>query len=301
MISVIIPHFNQPQLLDVCLASLAGQETGGHEVEIIVVDNGSTALPADVLSRFPTARLLSETETGPGPARNCGVRAAKGDILAFVDADMTAGPGWLLAITAAFRDPAKVILGGDVRISHRDDGRPTALEAYESEFSFRMEHYIRRQNFTGTGNLAVRREVMAAVGPFAGMGVAEDRDWGHRATAKGYPITWVPEMLTYHPARTTFAELARKWDRHTAHDFELRVAKPAGRLRWALRTVAMALSPLPTLPRVMLSQRILGGMAGRLKAFAVLTRIRLYRAKRMASLVFAGNSNRMAGRWRDQG
>lgn len=301
MISVIIPHYNQPEMLDRCLASLAGPAAGGHAVEIIVADNGSATPPEAVVARHPGVRLVVETEQGPGPARNAGIRASQGEILAFIDADMEASPGWLAAIAARLADPAAQVLGGDVQILHRDPARPTALEAYESEFSFRMEHYIRSQGFTGTGNLAMRRSVYDAVGPFAGMGVAEDRDWGHRATAAGYRIDWAPEMLAFHPARTTFAELARKWDRHTAHDFEMRVTGLAGRAKWILRTVAMALSPLAHAPRVFGSARIHGGLGAKLRAFAVLARIRLYRAKLMASLAFAGSADKVVSRWRNQG
>jgi glycosyltransferase involved in cell wall biosynthesis len=266
-----------------------------------VADNGSTTSPEGIVARHPGVRLIVETEKGPGPARNAGIRASGGEILAFIDADMEASPGWLAAIAARFDDPATQVLGGDVQILQADPARPTALEAYESEFSFRMEHYIRAQGFTGTGNLAMRRAVWDAVGPFAGMGVAEDRDWGHRATAQGIRIDWVPGMLAFHPARTTFAELARKWDRHTAHDFEMRVTGLASRVRWIGRTLAMALSPLAHAPRVFASSRIRGGVGAKLRAFAVLLRIRLYRAKLMASLAFAGSADKVVSRWRNQG
>jgi len=47
----------------------------------------------------------------------------------------------------------------------------------------------------------VKRSVLETVGPFAGLEKAEDRDWGRRATAMGYEITYVPQMRVYHPAR----------------------------------------------------------------------------------------------------
>lgn len=301
MISVIIPHFNQPDFLARCLMSLQGQDAGGHEVEIIVADNGSTTPPAEVVGRFPGVRLIEEPTPGPGPARNRGASLARGEILAFIDADCVAGPGWLAAIARRLDAPKVMILGGDVQILYADAARPTAIEAYEAEFGYRMEHYIRNQNFTGTGNLATRRKVFDDVGGFAGIGTAEDRDWGQRAFARGYPIDWAPEMLAFHPARHSFAELARKWDRHTAHDFELMLTRRFGRLRWILRTTAMAASPLAQVPRVLRSARIRGGWRGRLMALAVLARIRLYRARLMLPLIFARDAGDMSGRWRDQG
>lgn len=300
MISVIIPHFNQPEQLDRCLASLQGQDSNGQPVEILVVDNGSHQMPRDVVAKYPDVRLLQEVEPGPGPARNFGVTQSKGEILAFIDADCVAAEGWLAAIAKHLgAESSADILGGDVRILHKHPERPDPLEAYESEFAFRMEHYIKKQGFTGTGNLATRRAVMLEVGPFGGIDLAEDRDWGQRARAKGYAISWVPDMLALHPARQDFSELARKWDRHTAHDFALYMARPLGRLKWGLRSLAMALSPLGSGLRVLRSTRIKGGISGKLKALAVLTRIRLYRSRKMLGLLLHRAGQHVDTRWRD--
>ncbi len=304
VLSVIIPHFNQPDLLARCLAALTGQmATGqmaaGHPVEIIVVDNGSRELPQAVVDRFPGVRLAREATPGPGPARNHGVSLSRGGYLAFIDADCVAAPDWLAVIAGRFdRDPAAEVLGGDVRILHADPARPTGIEAFESEFGYRMEHYIKGQNFTGTGNLAMRRAIFDRVGGFAGIGVAEDRDWGQRATAAGVRISWEPAMIAFHPGRDSFAELARKWDRHTAHDFEMILARRFGRLRWIARTAAVALSPLAQIPRVLRSGRIGGGLRGKLLALAVLMRIRLYRARLMVPLIVARDASRLSARWR---
>jgi len=298
MISVIIPHFNQPDLLARCLASLGPQQAAGHKVEVIVIDNGSRQMPVDVVARFAGVRLDQEVTPGPGPARNHGVSLSHGVILAFIDADCVAAPAWLDEIARQFADPDVMVLGGDVQILHADPARPTPIECYEAEFGYRMEHYIRDHNFTGTGNLAMRRKVFDEVGGFVGIGLAEDRDWGQRAHAHGIRITWAPQMLAYHPARQDFAELTRKWDRHTAHDFEMILARPLGRLRWLVKTLAVALSPFAHVPRVLASRRIKDGVRGKLLALAVLFRIRLYRARLMVPLLFARDAARLSARWR---
>ena len=293
-ISVIIPHLNQSEDLGRCLESLIGGSL--RPDEMIVVDNGSRSLPEAVCAAVPSVRLLSEAEPGPGPARNTGIAAATGDVLAFIDADCIADPGWLAAIAREMVDPAAEILGGDVRIALADPPAMTALEAYESIYAYRMDRYIEREGFTGTGNLAMRRAVMEAVGPFRGLAVAEDRDWGQRATRLGRRLRYVPDMRVYHPARGSFDEIFRKWDRQTAHDYVQARGVRGGRLRFLAKALAMPVSPLLELPQVSTTDRI-GGAKTRWRAFTALVRVRLHRAKRMAWLLAGGDPHSLSGAW----
>jgi GT2 family glycosyltransferase len=295
-VSVIIPHLNQEDQLRACLDALHAQ-TGASEseVEIIVVDNGSRRLPSKVCDTWNDVTLLSEGIPGPGPARNRGVAAATGDILAFNDADCRADPGWIDAIVGALSRPDRPIIGGDVRVGYETPGRPTFLEPYENIYSYRNHEHI-REGFSGTGNLATFPEVWADVGPFGGIDISEDRDWGLRAGAKGYAIAYVPEMIIYHPARKSFAELTRKWDRHIAHDYERIRPKPLGALRWLARAAALAGSPLIELPTVATSPRV-SGPKERWLAFLCLARIRLYRAGRMLAVLARGDGRAISGAW----
>lgn len=293
-LSVVIPHLNQPQMLARCLASLAAGSRAPDEV--FVVDNGSREMPVAICAGHPGVTLLSEATPGPGPARNRGIAAATGDVLAFIDADCIADPGWLVAIEAQMADPAAQILGGDVRIALADPARMTMVEAYETVYAYRMDRYIARQGFTGTGNLAVRRAILADVGPFAGIGVAEDMDWGRRATARGYRLRFVPQMRVYHPARANLTELAVKWDRHLAHEYIAARSAPRQRLKWLAKTLAMPFSPLAELPQLLTTDR-LTTPGQRALALAALTRIRLHRARRMAWLTLGGNPETLAGAW----
>jgi hypothetical protein len=189
-----------------------------------------------------------------------------------------------------------MVIGGDVRIARRDPERATMLEAYESIYAYRQEEYIARQGFSGTGNLAMARHVFDAVGPFCGIERAEDRDWGQRATRAGVSIQYVPEMIVYHPARQSFAELCTKWDRHVSHDLEAVAPGLAGRLRWLARTAAVAASPVFEARRLLTSRRV-GTTRERLLAAAALVRIRTYRAHRMLSAIAGGTGAHSSRRW----
>ncbi|MEZ5776897.1 MAG: glycosyltransferase [Paracoccaceae bacterium] len=287
LISVVIPHFNQEAYLRRCLETLHAQQGCRAEREIIVVDNASNELPEAACKAFPGVRLLSEKTPGPGPARNTGAQAAKGDVLAFIDADCHADPGWLAAIETAFALPDREIIGGDVRVDYADPARPTFIEPYEAIYSYRNEKYI-AHGFSGTGNLAMRPDILKHVGPFAGVGVAEDRDWGLRAGALGYRIDYIDDMIVYHPARNSFSELTGKWGRHIAHDFRDQASGLSGKLRWVAKAAALAVSPLIEIPTIIRSARLHGGKE-RALAFLCLVLIRLYRSAAMLrTLVTAG-------------
>jgi GT2 family glycosyltransferase len=292
-VSVIIPHFNMPDALDICLTSVRAQALDG-DVEIIVVDNGSRQLPETVVARHPGVRLLSEPTPGPGPARNTGVAAARAPLLAFIDADCRAEAGWLAAaVTALEAAGPRGVVGGDVRIDVADPAHLSPVAAYESVFAYRQRMYIEKQGFSGTGNLAMHRDVHARVGPFSGIGLAEDRDWGQRATAAGYRIAYVPAMRIYHPARPDFASLQVKWQRHIAHDWAEHVAAGRPAWRWRLKAAAMPISVLVDGLRLALSDR-LSGLANRWRGITVLARLRLYRGAEMRRVMAAGGDD--AGR-----
>jgi hypothetical protein len=95
----------------------------------------------------------------------------------------------------------------------------TMTEAYESVYSYRMDRIYRARGLYLHREPCSTRAVLAEVGPSAGIGEAEDRHWGRRATVKGYRVRFVPEVKFYHPAQETRADLFHTWDRQCAHDY----------------------------------------------------------------------------------
>jgi glycosyltransferase involved in cell wall biosynthesis len=285
IISVIVPHLNQQGSLEACLGSIDAQTLDRGLFEVVVVDNGSKQLPETVIRRHAGTRLFQELEPGPGLARNRGVKEARGAVLAFIDADCRAHPDWLrVAMNVMSATDENTILGGDVQI-WRDKGKiVSAIEAYECVFAYRFKLYIERHNFSGTGNLVVRRSDFEKVGPFAGISIAEDIDWGKRAHAAGCIFRYVPEMIVYHPARQSVRELFVKWDRHLQHAVNLSDGTMAWRMRWVARAIAVFASPVVDWPKVISSDRI-QGFSARSKALATLIVIRAYRGWRMIALL----------------
>lgn len=95
MVSIIISTYNEESDIEKCLESLSQQTY--KEMEIIVVDDGSRDNTVQKLqnSKTPKLQILKQNHKGAGAARNTGAREAKGDILVFVDADMTFGKDFI--------------------------------------------------------------------------------------------------------------------------------------------------------------------------------------------------------------
>ncbi len=108
-ISIIIPVYNEEEVIRNCLASLTRQ-TIAKEMEIIVVDDGSTDETLDEIRETRSEiqvrrqgvgiKIFRQNHLGPGAARNLGAGQAKGDILVFVDADMEFAPDFVAKLVA---------------------------------------------------------------------------------------------------------------------------------------------------------------------------------------------------------
>ena len=285
LISVIVPHLDQQDYLEACLLSLEAQTLEQPLFEIIVVDNGSISPPHAQVSRHPGVRLLQEATPGPGPARNHGAKFAAGGILCFIDADCRADPNWLEVVLRTFNSaPEGIILGGDVQIWRDDKQRYTAIEAYESIFGYRQKMHVERFGFSGSGNLAVRTADFEKVGPFAGIMLAEDKDWGNRARAVGFKFKYVAQMIVFHPARPSLEQLCVQWDRLIRHALTMTRQGSHWRIRWTARAFAVLASPFVDIVEVAKSPHI-SGWSARFKAFVVLVVIRSYRAWRMMAML----------------
>lgn len=294
--SVIIPHLNQVGFLARCLDSLLVQSID-MPFEVIVADNGSTVSLVDIQAAYPGVRWVVEPTPGPGPARNAGIALARADILAFIDADCRADPDWLAtAVATVQQDPDRGAVAGNVLVDCIDFDRMTGVEAYETVFAYRFKMYVEKKGFAGTGNLAMARSVQQQVGGFAGIGVAEDVDWGQRATARGFVFTYQPAMRIWHPARPDFEALRLKWCRHIAHEFAAHRGNARSLLRWYARAAAIIVSIVPDTVRLLVAPRV-GGLGNRWRGIGVLARIRWYRAVEMRRIVGSDGSASGATAW----
>ncbi len=98
-VSIIIPAYNEEKVIGQCLESLENQSY--KDIEVIVVDDGSTD---KTIEKVKGLQLLKQTHKGPGVARNLGVKQASGEIVVFVDADMTFDSHFIEKLTQPIRE-----------------------------------------------------------------------------------------------------------------------------------------------------------------------------------------------------
>lgn len=283
LVSVVVPHYNDLEGLQACHARLEAQTWPRAGFEIIVVDNNSSCGLEAVRRAAPSATVILEREQGAGPARNAGVAASRGQVLAFLDSDCVAEPDWITEGVAAL--DRYDFIGGQVKVFARAPQRPTPVEAYEIVFNFNFRRYIETVGFTGTGNMFVFRDVFDRVGGFRN-GVSEDMDWSFRARSLGFRLGYAERAVVGHPARRDWGELERRWSRMLSEHRETARARRFGGWVFAAKAALMPVSILPHAVTVLASPKLAGGRA-RLGAVAILARLRLWRAVRMLRLATA--------------
>jgi len=113
LISIIIPTYNRPQQLALCLQALARQHY--PHFEVIVVDDGSQTRLFECVDNFRDQldiTLLTQDNAGPAAARNTGAAQAKGQFIAFTDDDCQPDANWLKNLAACFKENPDAAIGG---------------------------------------------------------------------------------------------------------------------------------------------------------------------------------------------
>lgn len=241
LVTVIVPTYESEASLDACLQALERQTLGADRVEVLVVDNGTRRLDQAMRARHAGVHWLTEEVPGSYAARNRGIAAARGDVLAFTDADCVPEPSWLERGLAALQaDPSLGVVAGKVVLFAKDARRPRGAELWDIEYGIDNETFHAKQQFGATANLVVRRSVMETVGPFdAKLKSGGDRDWGRRAAALGIKQAFVADVVVLHPARRTLRAVVAKARRVTGgrHASGLLPGGKALVRRWASNTL----------------------------------------------------------------
>jgi glycosyltransferase involved in cell wall biosynthesis len=240
LVSVIVPVRDDAEGVATVLGALLEQRYPVGRYEILVTDNGSRDGTRDVVKRQARlhpdrVRLLTEFEKPTSyAARNAGIAAARGSILAFTDADCVPEPDWLRGGVDALESTGAAYAAGAIDIQFRN-GAPGIWEFYDAVGKLKQREYMEEAGFGATANLFVRRSAVAEHGTFCDDLVSGgDYEYGRRLARAGELGVYAPEARVRHPARSTAAEVLGKERRilRGRNQLEARGLLEHGQLTW---------------------------------------------------------------------
>lgn len=211
-VSVIIPIYNNTGCLRDCLEMLERQDYDPDAYEVIVVDNGSFQSPYQIVSCFPHARLVAEPRKSSYAARNRGILAANGKILAFTDSDCIPSSDWLKKGVHRLKEIQGCgLLGGRIELFFKNPSRPTLVERFEKLTAFPQKQNVEKSRFSVTANLFTTRNVMEHVGMFdPNLKSGGDVEWGNRVHRNELELIYADNVVISHPARRSLHQIFKK-------------------------------------------------------------------------------------------
>jgi glycosyltransferase involved in cell wall biosynthesis len=238
-LSVVICSHNGERMLPSALEGLRGQSLDAKRFEVIVVDDGSTDATASIATAHGARVVRLDPNRGIAAARNAGVSAARGAIVAFTDDDCEPEQDWLAALVVSFADPGTEGVGGQVRPASNDGfvlrylavRRPLAPLGGDllssANLGYRLWLYLRTAVGSGAplaagaslysvvgANMAFRRELIFELGGFDEAFVfgGEEEDLCRRAHARaaGARLLYEPAAVVRHRFEPTLRDTLRR-------------------------------------------------------------------------------------------
>jgi glycosyltransferase involved in cell wall biosynthesis len=192
---VVVPTRDRAGYLDVTLRSLRAQDLT-EPYELIVADDGSTDATVEVAERAGARLVRSPRGGGPNTARNAGVEAAAADLVALVDDDIEAPPGWLRAIVeGAERHPGADAFGGPIR-ARLEGPAPRACGREEPPItSLDLGAADREVELVWSANMALRGAAYERIGGFDERFSTggDEEEWLRRLRAAGGRVVYLAE------------------------------------------------------------------------------------------------------------
>lgn len=221
-ISIVVPVYRGGEKFRRCLASVAALSMRPHEL-IVVCDGGDDG--SEEAARAAGARVLHtpRPRSGPAVARNLGARDATGDLLFFIDADVTLPPDTLEVVQRTFRQHPHI--AGCIGSYDDAPGEPNLLSQYKNllHHHIHQRSKLRQRGFWGACGV-IRRPIFLALHGFDerfGRPCIEDIELGYRVTQAGHILLlekslqvkhlkkWTPWSLL----KTDFYDRALPWTR----------------------------------------------------------------------------------------
>jgi GT2 family glycosyltransferase len=201
-VSVVVCAYNAETTLDACLTSLEGLRYPDYEV--IVVNDGSTDNTGPIAESYPRARVIHQDNRGLSAARNVGIAAAAGEIVAFTDSDCVVDPDWLTYLVGTLGSSGFPAVGGPNLPPPEDSLVASCVAAAPGGPLHVLLNDEEAEHVPGC-NMAFRRKVLEEIGGFDPLyrAAGDDVDVCWRLQDRGHRIGFSPAAMVWHFRRNT--------------------------------------------------------------------------------------------------
>jgi len=199
LVSIIIPVFNRPTMIVRAVQSVLNQLY--RPLEIIIVDDGSTDNTLDVLKTLNTThdevRILTQTNAGPGMARELGRKAAKGEYIQYLDSDDILLPNKLALQVAALQQSPEcdVAYGKTERLVEGANAQRQAWKLTGSHRETMFPEFV-KSRWWGTSTPLYRQRIVNQIGPWLPLINEEDWEYDCRIASLGTRLAYVDEFVS---------------------------------------------------------------------------------------------------------
>ncbi len=213
--SVIIPVFNRPEEIDELLESLTKQID--QDFEVIVVEDGSEIKCESIIEKYSQQLALSYhyiKNSGPGQARNYGMRKSSGNFFIILDSDCVIPPQYISEVKKEIETTHADVFGGP-------DRALDSFSAIQKAINYSMTSFFTTGGIRGgkrkidkfyprSFNMGIKKTVFESLGGFSLMRFGEDIDFSIRIYQAGYKVQLFPEAFVYHKRRTDFKKFFKQ-------------------------------------------------------------------------------------------
>jgi len=221
IVSFVVPTYNEERNIEKCLSSVLFQDYPRDKMEILIVDGMSSDKTVDIARKYPV-RIIFNKKIISASARNLGTKNAKGEILAFLDADSELPQSsWLRLMIAPLLDDPNVAGSIPILLPKKNypaisrffallQADPIIVFAYGTGKDVKSV-FITKENYFPMGVFVLRKRLAIEAGNFKpSLQRSEDVDITYRLVRLGYKFAMVPEAGLYHGFADSFSSFLRK-------------------------------------------------------------------------------------------